>query len=180
VSQRNEAQSSTYARLAYEHTSGLPLHLTYLKPEAARSLFPRLIDRNVQPIIFRASPGCNEVIYSCRTEHRAPGCALANRGAQANPPHKNARSKTAHLAFRRDRRRIHAVGERGYARGGGAAALPAADLSLDRSSDRQGDARNPRIIWPACCMMSDMKFRGRHFRCSVFEAPAWNRRSLVC
>jgi len=24
VSQRNEAQSSTYARLAYEHTSGLP------------------------------------------------------------------------------------------------------------------------------------------------------------
>src|SRR5262249_34520196 len=34
------------SRLAYEDTSGLPLHLTYLKPEAARSLFPRLIDRN--------------------------------------------------------------------------------------------------------------------------------------
>ena len=33
-------------RLAYEDTSGLPLHLTYLKPEAERSLFPRLTDCN--------------------------------------------------------------------------------------------------------------------------------------
>src|SRR5262249_28669996 len=33
------------ARPAYEHTSGFP-GPTYLKPEAARSLFPRLIDCN--------------------------------------------------------------------------------------------------------------------------------------
>src|SRR5262249_30414885 len=51
VSQRDEAEGALHfliltPRLAYEHTSGLPLHLTYLKPEAAGSLFPRLIDRN--------------------------------------------------------------------------------------------------------------------------------------
>src|SRR5262249_23382134 len=50
-------------RLAYEHTSGFPLHLTYLKPEAARSLFPRLIDRNQKRSIHHfprkpCSPGC--------------------------------------------------------------------------------------------------------------------------
>src|SRR5215472_16101041 len=50
-------------RLAFEHTSELPLHLTYLKPEAARSLFPRLIDRNQKRSIHHfprkpCSPGC--------------------------------------------------------------------------------------------------------------------------
>jgi hypothetical protein len=28
--------------------------------------------------------------------------------------------------------------------------------------------------------VANVKFRSGHFRCSVVEAPAWNRRSLVC
>jgi hypothetical protein len=44
-----------------------------LKPEAERSLFPQLIDRNEkhQPVIFRASSGCNVVTYSCCAEYGA-------------------------------------------------------------------------------------------------------------
>jgi hypothetical protein len=49
VSQRNEAQDHITLvltpRLAYEDTSAFPKP-TFFKPEAARSLFPRLIDRN--------------------------------------------------------------------------------------------------------------------------------------
>ena len=93
VSQRNEAQSSNYAPLAYEDTSGLPLHLTYLKPEAARSLFPRLID-------------CNQK-RSTRHFPRKPWLQCSNLAAPsmghltlgAGRPAQNARSKTAHLAF---------------------------------------------------------------------------------
>ena len=28
--------------------------------------------------------------------------------------------------------------------------------------------------------VADVKFHTGHFRCSVIEAPAWNRRTLVC
>ena len=49
MSQRNEAQDHITLvltpRLAYEDTSAFPKP-TFFKPEAARSLFPRLIDRN--------------------------------------------------------------------------------------------------------------------------------------
>src|SRR5262245_18683088 len=74
-----ETYGSTYAPPGLRGYVRTPVTLTFLKPEAARSLFPRLIDRNQKrsTIIFRASPGCNEVIYSCCIEHRAPGCALA-------------------------------------------------------------------------------------------------------
>jgi hypothetical protein len=50
VSQRNGGVGNlTFAltpRPAYKDTSGFPLALTSLKPEATRSVFPRLIDRN--------------------------------------------------------------------------------------------------------------------------------------
>src|SRR5215813_1346135 len=78
------------SRLAYEDTSGLPLHRRTLKPEAARSLFPRLIDRNqnVQSIIiFRASQG-----YSLMIGRRT--ARLARAAAPAPPPIRNGMSRS--------------------------------------------------------------------------------------
>ena len=50
VSQRNEAQGrlsfDTYAPPSLRGYVRIPIQLTSLKPEAARSVFPRLIDRN--------------------------------------------------------------------------------------------------------------------------------------
>jgi hypothetical protein len=50
VSQRNEAQGrlsfDTYAPPSLRGYVRIPVVLTSLKPEAARSVFPRLIDRN--------------------------------------------------------------------------------------------------------------------------------------
>src|SRR5262249_38860291 len=48
--------------------------------------------------------------------------------------------------------------------------------------ERAGDKGNAAALVSFLVFdaVADVKFRSGHFRCSVVEAPAWNRRSLVC
>src|SRR5262249_52140629 len=79
-------------RLAYEDTSGFP-EPTFLKPEAARSLFPRLVDRNQK----RSTHHFPRKPWLQCSNLAAPSMGHLTLGA--GRPAQNARSKTAHLAF---------------------------------------------------------------------------------
>jgi hypothetical protein len=59
-------------RLAYEDTSGTPVTLTFLKPEAARSLFPRPIDRNRHFWRALSQPGLTPPRISTRRRISTP------------------------------------------------------------------------------------------------------------
>ena len=121
MSQRKRRRGAAFtSRLAYEDTSGLPLHLTYLKPEAARSLFPRLTDCNQKRSThFARSQNClfvrcpslptlrpladafgarNFLRKYCRNRRGSdnfPATAMGayERGAPADPRHKAHRQK---------------------------------------------------------------------------------------
>src|SRR6516164_5738971 len=80
VSHRNEAQGARRfcltPRLAYEYVR-IPVVLTSLKPEAARSLFPRLIDRNHHFCRLLSQPGLTPPRISTSRVSRATETFLA-------------------------------------------------------------------------------------------------------
>jgi hypothetical protein len=78
VSQRNEARGARHLRptprLAYEYVR-IPVELTSLKPEAARTLFPRLIDRNHHFGRLLSEPGLTPLRISTRRRISSVSCA---------------------------------------------------------------------------------------------------------
>src|SRR5262249_32716297 len=78
VSQRNAGARSRHfliltPRLAYEYVR-IPVELTSLKPEAARSLFPRLIDCNHHFGRMLSQPGLTPPRISTRRRIRTVSC----------------------------------------------------------------------------------------------------------
>jgi hypothetical protein len=106
VSHRNEAQRARRfpiltPRLAYEYVR-IPVELTCLKPEAARSLFPRLINCNHHFWRLLSQPGLTPPSIATRRRVSCASCASEARLAGAmQPMHHLARGENARCVLLR-------------------------------------------------------------------------------